>query len=114
MRIQGATAVNGNDLHLAQLAFLEQAAADVIVTHYAPFSGSVHEDFRGDALNAFSLNNVDRVHFPKTKLWIHGHVHTPFDYVVKAEGHEIRVVCNPLAYPQTRRRGRFGIKIVEV
>jgi DNA repair exonuclease SbcCD nuclease subunit len=59
VKTQGVAADKWNDLHLAQLTFLEQAKVDVIVTHHAPFPGSVHEDFRGDALNAFFVNNLD-------------------------------------------------------
>jgi hypothetical protein len=102
------------DLHLAQLTFLEQAEADVIVTHHSPFPGSVHEDFQGDALNAFFVNNLDPERFPMTQLWLHGHVHTPFDYLVSAGDHPLRVVCNPLGYPMTRVRRRVGIKVVEM
>jgi len=115
VKIQGATVDKWNDLHLlAQLTFLEQAKADVIVTHHAPFPGSVHPDFRGDALNAFFVNNLDPQRFPRTRLWFHGHVHAPFDYLVSAGDHEMRVVCNPLGYPITRVRRRVGIKVVEI
>ena len=114
VKIQGATVDKWNDLHLAQLTFLEQAEADVIVTHHAPFPGSIHGDFLGDALNAFFVNNLDPERFPKARLWIHGHVHTPFDYLISVEDHEIRVVCNPLGYPMSRVRRRVGIKIVEI
>lgn len=115
INIEGTTIQRWNDLHLAHLRFLEQAKADVIVTHHAPFPGSVHADFQGDVLNAFFVNNLDPDRFPKTGLWIHGHVHTPFDYTVRAtNGHEIRVVCNPLGYPTTRRRGRVGIRVVDI
>jgi DNA repair exonuclease SbcCD nuclease subunit len=97
VKIQGATVDKWNDLHLAQLTFLEQAEADVIVTHHSPFPGSVHEDFQGDALNAFFVNNLDPERFPRTRLWLHGHLHTPFDYFVSAGDHQMRVICNPLA-----------------
>ncbi|MBD2750404.1 metallophosphoesterase [Microvirga sp. BT688] len=114
VKIHGVTVDKWNDLHLAQLTFLEQASADVIVSHHAPFPGSIHPDFQGDALNAFFVNNLDPKRFCKTRLWIHGHVHTPFDYLVQAENHQMRVVCNPLGYPMTRIRRRVGIKIVEI
>ncbi|MBQ0819304.1 metallophosphoesterase [Microvirga sp. HBU67558] len=114
VKIQDATVDKWNNLHFAQVAFLEQAVADVIVTHHTPFSGSVHEDFHGDALNAFFVNNLDPQRFPKTRLWLHGHVHTQFDYLVSAGNHPIRVVCNPLGYPMARVRRRVGIKIVEI
>ncbi|NBJ13762.1 metallophosphoesterase [Microvirga arsenatis] len=73
-RIKGATIQRWNDLHLAHLSFLEQAKADVIVTHHAPFLGSVHKDFMGDVLNGFFVNNLDPNRFLKTRLWIHGQV----------------------------------------
>ena len=114
VKIQGATVDKWNDLHLAQLTFLEQAKADVIVTHHAPFPGSVYPDFRDDALNAFFVNNLDPQRFPKTRLWLHGHVHAPFDYLVSAGDHEMRVICNPLGYPMSRVRRQVQIKVVEI
>src|SRR5215217_3325377 len=60
---------------------------------------SMATTINGDALNAFFVNNLNPERFPKTQLWIHGHVHTPFDYLVPAEDHEIRVVCNPWDTP---------------
>jgi hypothetical protein len=83
-------------------------------SHHAPFPGSIHPDFQGDALNAFFVNNLNPERFPKTQLWIHGHVHTPFDYLVPAGDHEMRVVCNPLGYPMTRVRRRVGVKVAEI
>lgn len=114
VHIQGVSSNKWNDLHLAQLTFLEQAMADVVVSHHAPFLGSIHPDFQGDALNAFFVNNLNPKRFSKTRLWIHGHVHTQFDYLVPAGEHGIRVVCNPLGYPMTRVRRRVGIKVVEI
>jgi DNA repair exonuclease SbcCD nuclease subunit len=114
VKIHGPTADKWNDLHLAQLTFLEEAEANVIVTHHAPFAGSVHEEFRGDALNAFFVNNLNPERFPKTQLWIHGHVHTPFDYLVSAGDHPMRVICNPLGYPVSRVQRRVGIKVVDI
>jgi hypothetical protein len=58
----------GNDLYLAHLSSVEQARADVIVTHHAPISGSVHEDFKGDVLNTFSVKNLNPERFLKTRL----------------------------------------------
>ncbi|MGF9764959.1 metallophosphoesterase [Microvirga sp. 0TCS3.31] len=114
VKIEGVTVDRWNDLHLAQLTFLKQAEADVIVSHHAPFLESTEAEFQGDAFNAFFVNNLNPERFPKTRLWIHGHVHTPFDYLVPAGDHEMRVVCNPLGYPMTRVRRRVGIKVVEI
>lgn len=111
--IRDCAAWKWNALNQNHISFFEQAKADVIVSHHAPFLESTEAEFQGDAFNAFFVNNLDPKRFPKTRLWIHGHVHTPFDYLVPAGDHEIRVVCNPLGYPMTRVRRRVGIKVVE-
>ena len=56
-------------------------------------------------LDNFILDNQN------IKLWIHGHVHDPFDYKIG----ETRVVCNPLGYPRERISVKdYELKIVEV
>jgi calcineurin-like phosphoesterase family protein len=112
--IRDCAAWKWNALNQDHISFFEQANADVIVSHHAPFPGSIHPDFQEDAQNGFFVNNLDPERFSRTRLWIHGHVHTPFDYLVSAGDHEMRVVCNPLGYPMTRIRRRVGIKVVEV
>jgi predicted phosphodiesterase len=32
---------------------------------------------------------------PQIKYWVHGHTHTPFDYMIEG----CRVICNPCGYP---------------
>ncbi|PVE22522.1 hypothetical protein DC522_20745 [Microvirga sp. KLBC 81] len=66
-------------------------------------------------MNPFFVNNLDPNRFPKTTLWIHGQVPTPFGYVVPArDGHLIRVRRKPLRYPMTPRRDRVAVKVVEI
>jgi DNA repair exonuclease SbcCD nuclease subunit len=102
-------------MHSTRTIFLfEQAKADVIVSHHAPFLESIEAEFQGDALNAFFVKNLDPGRFPETRLWIHGHVHTSLDCLVPAGDHEMRVVCNSPGYPMTRVRRRVRIKVVEI
>lgn len=108
-KISGISIARWNELHRAQLAFLENAEADVIVTHHAPFLQSRHPDFQDDEFNPFFVNDLDSSRFPSARLWIHGHVHHPCSYVIDER---LRVVCNPLGYPQTRPRRRVGIEII--
>jgi predicted phosphodiesterase len=69
--------------------------ATVVVTHHSPSPKSIHPRFSGSLINACfvsdaqSLLSADRV-----KLWIHGHTHDSFDYVVNGT----RVLCNPRGY----------------
>jgi Icc-related predicted phosphoesterase len=67
----------------------------VVVTHHAPHPLSIHARFANDPVNASFASNLDAFimeHQPD--LWIHGHVHNSFDYMVG----NTRVVCNPLGY----------------
>ena len=75
IKIEGATIKRWNVSHLAHLSFLERERADIIVAHRAPFLGSVHDNFPGDVLNSFFVNNLNPKRSPKTKLWIHRHMH---------------------------------------
>lgn len=69
----------------------------VVVSHMAPSFMSIHEKYRHDKLlngayySDLSEFILDR---PQIKTWIHGHVHTDFDYLVG----DCRVVCNPRGY----------------
>lgn len=62
----------------------------VVVTHHAPHLKSLEGAHKGDALNpAFASNLTSLV--KKANLWIHGHVHSSFEYPVGG----CTVACNP-------------------
>jgi predicted phosphodiesterase len=67
----------------------------VVVTHHAPSPRSVHPRFAGSPLNACFVSDA---HYlldgRRAQLWVHGHTHDSFDYVVNGT----RVVCNPRGY----------------
>lgn len=81
---------------------------DVVVTHHAPSLKSLAPEFVGNPCNRWFITPevepllIER----KPKLWIHGHTHTPFDYVLGAT----RVVCSPRGYPG--EGVRFNPKLV--
>ena len=67
----------------------------VIVTHHAPHEKSIAECFKGDILNdAYYEDMSDIINEHKPELWIHGHVHNSFDYMIE----NTRVVSNPRGY----------------
>lgn len=67
----------------------------VIVTHHAPSEKSVHKKYKDSTLNAAFVSNMDSfIKKSKVPLWIHGHVHDSFDYVLG----NTRIVCNPKGY----------------
>lgn len=65
----------------------------VVVTHHAPSGKSVAEMHRGLALNPAYASNLDKL-VERTRLWIHGHVHSRNDYKI-GNG---RVISNPRGY----------------
>lgn len=69
----------------------------VVVGHHAPSHLSIHEMYQNDSLINFAYYS-DLSEFvldhPQIKLWTHGHMHNPFDYVIG----ETRIVCNPRGY----------------
>jgi predicted phosphodiesterase len=69
--------------------------ATVVITHHAPSPRSIHPRFAGAPLNACFVSNAEHLlDGRRAQLWIHGHTHDSFDYVVNGT----RVVCNPRGY----------------
>lgn len=88
-------------MHTASKAFLVETLATpfagptVVVTHHAPQWLSVHPQYRNDLLTAAFVSALSALiaeHQPN--LWVHGHVHSSFDYRVG----RTRVLCNPHGY----------------
>ncbi|MCR4521675.1 metallophosphoesterase [Bosea sp. 47.2.35] len=92
--------------HFATRRFLEATLSEefdgptVVVTHHAPHPWSVHPRYyipQPNPLNpAFVSDLSDMILEHQPDLWVHGHVHDSFDYVV--EGSHTRVICNPRGY----------------
>lgn len=71
------------------------AGPTVVITHHAPSTKSIHARFAGSALNACFVSDAERlIDGRRAALWIHGHTHDGFDYVVNGT----RVLCNPRGY----------------
>jgi hypothetical protein len=67
----------------------------VVITHHAPSKRSIHPRFADSLLNACFVSDAERlVDGSRASLWIHGHTHDSFDYVLNGT----RVVCNPRGY----------------
>lgn len=67
----------------------------VVVTHHAPSRKSIHPRFVDSLLNACFVSDAERlIGANRAQLWIHGHTHDSFDYLVNGT----RIVCNPRGY----------------
>ena len=65
----------------------------VVITHHLPSMRSVAERYKAILTSACFASNLDEL-IGVSALWIHGHTHDSFDYVL----HGTRVVCNPRGY----------------
>lgn len=71
------------------------AGPTVVITHHAPSPRSIHPRFADSLLNTCFASDAEHLLDGKrAQLWIHGHMHDSFDYVVNGT----RVVCNPRGY----------------
>ena len=71
------------------------AGPTVVITHHAPSRWSIHPRFADSLLNACFVSDAERlIDASRARLWIHGHTHDSFDYVLNGT----RVVCNPRGY----------------
>jgi predicted phosphodiesterase len=67
----------------------------VVVTHFAPSSGSIAPRFANSPLNPFFVSNLDAlIGKSNAALWVHGHTHDSFDYSIG----RTRVLCNARGY----------------
>jgi Icc-related predicted phosphoesterase len=83
----------------------------VVVTHHAPSPDSIPPAFNGDGFNpAFASDLWRFIVESGAKLWVHGHLHSPSDYVIG----DTRVMANPRGYPTESRHGFQPGLVVEV
>lgn len=89
---------HATEMHEASKRYLAANVkpGDVVVTHHAPSERSVAPKYAGQLLNHAYFSALDaEIEAWEPALWVHGHVHTNFDYRVG----ETRVLCNPHGYP---------------
>ena len=89
--------------HQQTLSYLKAVLPDmkdkkvVFVGHHGPSAMSTHPRYAGDYLmNGGYRSELSEMILdnPQIKLWTHGHMHDPFDYMIGTT----RVVCNPRGY----------------
>lgn len=80
-----------------------------------PSSRSIHPNYANQTmLNGAFKSDLDDfiMNFSRIALWTHGHVHTPFDYMIGAT----RAICNPRGYVghECSANDRYENALVEV
>lgn len=75
----------------------------VVVTHFAPSLLSADPRYGLAPGTAGFCNALDAL-LPQAQLWLHGHLHSPCDYVKNG----CRVVANPLGYARKGEQAQFN------
>lgn len=102
---------------LACQAWLRQALSQpfdgttVVITHFAPSLRSADSRYGLTPGTAGFCNAMDEL-LPRARLWLHGHLHAPSDYLaqgVHGDGRawHCRVVANPLGYARKGEQDAF-------
>jgi hypothetical protein len=79
----------------------------VAITHFAPSLRSADPRYGMVPGTAGFCNALDAL-LPQAKLWLHGHLHSPSDYVDQS----CRVVANPLGYARKNEQTRFHAQML--
>ena len=106
------TTEDTTDENCESLAFLERAIQDtegklVVITHHAPSLRSIPKRFAGKVTNFAYANDLDDL-VSETNLWVHGHTHDSFDYMID----KARVICNPRGYVGHELNPNFNIDLM--
>lgn len=95
------TPADARQAHMRTRAFLEATLSEefdgptVVVTHHAPTPLSIASRFKDSPLNpAFASDLTDLIWQHTPDLWMHGHVHDSFDYLLG----DTRILANPRGY----------------
>lgn len=86
----------------------------VVVGHMAPSGLSIAPEYQNDTLmNGAYYSDLSEfiLDHPQIKLWTHGHMHQPYDYMIG----DTRVVCNPRGYyGHEQRSTEFKLQYLDI
>lgn len=114
--------IDPNDLlflHKKSVSYIEKELNNnniksIIISHYLPTQKSIKEIYGIDDLNPSFASNLEHIIKQyQPQIWIHGHTHSNFDYILD----KTRIICNPRGYIKNNiaENNEFDInKIIEL
>jgi Icc-related predicted phosphoesterase len=102
-------------MHYQSLQWLGKNMTDncIVMSHHAPTWASIEAKYANNNLfnGGYASNLSEFILDHQPKLWIHGHMHDPVDYMVD----QTRVVSNPRGYLDHEEQANyFKIQVVDV
>ena len=87
----------------------EYSGKTVVITHHLPSYLSVHKKYEKSPINPCFYSDLDDlIKKFKPNLWIHGHTHDSFEYVID----NTRIVCNPRGYINIEENKQFNPSLI--
>lgn len=81
----------------------------IIITHHLPSYLSSHKKYKNSPINPCFYSNLDYIIKKfKPDLWIHGHTHESFDYILD----NTRIICNPRGYKNMEENKKFNPSLI--
>lgn len=96
--------------HCDSLAYIKRetrkSTTNVVITHHAPSYQSIAEEYKNSNLSPAYCSNLDDVMYNHNiDVWVHGHVHSKFDYMVG----RTNVLSNPHGYRSEKISKNFEL-----
>jgi Icc-related predicted phosphoesterase len=87
------------------------AKTNIVITHHAPSALSIPGHLKHDMVSAAYASKLeDLIEETGPDIWVHGHIHQPFDYFVG----RTRIICNPRGYLHQPYNGYNKKLVLEV
>jgi Icc-related predicted phosphoesterase len=82
----------------------------VVISHHSPGNELRRRGHRTDRVGSAYFADLEQMigYHDKAHLWVHGHTHQCFDYMIN----NTRVVCNPYGYHNYQTNGGFDPNLV--
>jgi predicted phosphohydrolase len=110
-----------NELNVLCVNFLNDAISMnpdmdlVIITHHVPSNDLIDIEYKTPMMAPYNqwfycvLNDFIEKNKDKIKCWIYGHTHTPATNLI----HDVKMLCNPIGYPEQHSQADF-VKTIEI
>ena len=97
------------DYTLKLREFLSNNSNPIVMTHHAPHTHSIPQQYKADILSyAYANTELEYLLLDNDILWFHGHIHQEQDYYIN----NTRVICNPRGYCKYEKTRDF--RVIEI
>ena len=84
------------EMNRAHVDKIFASSSEIVLTHFTPSFQCIADKHKGDPLNSYFNNNLDKmIYGSNKKFWICGHSHVDMDFMIG----DCRILANQWGYP---------------